>query len=66
MTRFLISRIASAILVLLGVSCIVFLMVHMVPGDPVEVMLGEYATGADREALRQQLGLDQPVLVQLY
>jgi len=65
MPRFLISRLGSALIVVLGVACLVFLLIHLVPGDPVEVMLGESARPADREALRHALGLDQPVLVQL-
>ncbi|MFC1685024.1 nickel ABC transporter permease [Pseudomonadota bacterium] len=65
MGSFLLSRLLSAALVVLGVVCIVFLLIHLVPGDPVEMMLGESARPADREALRAALGLDQPVLVQL-
>jgi len=45
--------------------CAVFLLIHLIPGDPVEVMLGEAASPADREALGRTLGLDQPVLLQL-
>jgi peptide/nickel transport system permease protein len=41
-----------------------FLLIHLVPGDPVEVMLGESASLADRAALRAQLGLNQPLLSQ--
>jgi peptide/nickel transport system permease protein len=52
-------------LVLLGVVCLVFLLIHLIPGDPVEMMLGESARPADRTALRTALGLDQPLLVQL-
>ncbi len=65
MFSFLISRLVSAAIVVLGVSCLVFLFIHIVPGDPVEVMLGESARPADREALRQALGLDQPLLTQM-
>lgn len=50
--------------VLIGISTLVFLLIHLVPGDPVEVMLGETARPADREALRHALGLDLPVLQQ--
>ncbi len=50
---------------MMGVSCLVFLFLYMVPGDPVEVMLGESAQPADREALRRALGLDQPLLTQM-
>jgi peptide/nickel transport system permease protein len=51
--------------VIFGVVCMVFLLLHLVPGDPVEVMLGESAQPADKEALRQALGLHQPVHIQL-
>ncbi|QBQ55059.1 nickel ABC transporter permease [Nitrosococcus wardiae] len=65
MGYFLLSRLLSAIVVVLGVACLVFLLIHLIPGDPVEVILGEGAQPADREALRQALGLDRPLLVQL-
>ncbi|HHH38746.1 MAG TPA: ABC transporter permease [Sedimenticola sp.] len=65
MGSYLLSRLLSALLVVLGVVCLVFFLIHLVPGDPVEVMLGESARAADREALRQALGLDQPLAVQL-
>ncbi|MDX1812047.1 MAG: ABC transporter permease, partial [Gammaproteobacteria bacterium] len=65
MLNYLASRLFSALFVILGVSCLVFLLIHLVPGDPVELMLGESARPADREALRIALGLDQPVLTQL-
>ncbi len=65
MVNFIISRLLSALIVLIGVSCLVFLLIHLVPGDPVEVMLGESAQPADREALRHALGLDLPIPVQL-
>jgi len=65
MPVFILSRLFSAALVLVGVSCLVFLLIHLVPGDPVEVMLGEAAQPADREALRHALGLDQGLLTQL-
>ena len=66
MTYFLLSRIATAFLVILGVSCLVFLLIHLVPGDPVDVMLGESAQLGDREVLRVALGLDQPLTTQLW
>jgi peptide/nickel transport system permease protein len=62
---FLAARLSSALVVVLGVACLVFLLIHLVPGDPVEVMLGESARASDREALRHALGLDQPLLTQL-
>ena len=65
MIAFLAARLLSAALVMLGVACLVFALIHLVPGDPVEVMLGESARPADREALRAALGLDRPVAAQL-
>ena len=62
--QLIISRLASAAVVIFGVLCLVFFLIHLVPGDPVEVMLGESARPADREALRVSLGLDQPLLTQ--
>lgn len=64
MLRFLTYRLFSTLLVCFGVSVMVFLLIHMVPGDPVDMMLGESARPADREALRHALGLDQSLWVQ--
>ncbi|MCU0834212.1 MAG: ABC transporter permease [Chromatiaceae bacterium] len=58
------ARTASAALVILGVGSLVFLLIHLVPGDPVEAMLGEGARAADREVLRAALGLDRPLAEQ--
>ncbi len=58
------SRLLSALITLLGVVTLVFFLIHLIPGDPVEYILGDSARPADRNALRQQLGLDQPLLQQ--
>lgn len=50
--------------VVFGVLLLTFLLIHLVPGDPVEVMLGESASVTDRAALRTELGLDQPLVQQ--
>ncbi len=60
----LMKRLANFLTVILGVLLLTFLLIHLVPGDPVEVMLGESASSADREALRAELGLNQPLLQQ--
>jgi peptide/nickel transport system permease protein len=61
---FLLRRLFSALLVLLTVSSLVFLLIHAVPGDPVDVILGEQAASADRLAMRSALGLDKPLAIQ--
>lgn len=61
---FLIKRLIRFFTVIFGVLLLTFLLIHLVPGDPVEVMLGESASSADREALRTELGLNQPLLQQ--
>lgn len=61
----LLARLASTAGTLLAVLVTVFLLVRVLPGDPVEVMLGERASGADRAALVAQLGLDRPLATQL-
>ena len=57
-------RLLSVVPVVFGVVLLTFLLVHSVPGDPVEVMLGESASSADRMQLRADLGLDQPIYTQ--
>ncbi len=64
MGRFIIRRILLTVPVLLGVATLVFALIHLVPGDPAEAMLGETASAADLNDLRARLGLDQPLLVQ--
>jgi len=61
---FLLRRLFLALPVLLGVVTAVFLLLHLVPGDPVEVMLGDAAAPADRAALRAALHLDDPLPLQ--
>jgi ABC-type dipeptide/oligopeptide/nickel transport system permease component len=57
-------RLGAAALVVFGVCTLVFLLIHLVPGDPVEAMLGEGARPADRAALTAALGLDRPPVEQ--
>lgn len=66
MVKYLIRRILSVIPVLLGVSIVVFLMVHLIPGDPVQHILGEFAAPERVEQLRNQLGLNDPLPVQYF
>jgi ABC-type dipeptide/oligopeptide/nickel transport system permease component len=66
MGRFLIRRLVLTVPVLLGIVTLVFSLIHLVPGDPVQIMLGEGAQSKDVEFLRHQLGLDRPVLEQYF
>ena len=68
MTRFVIHRLLALIPLVIGVSFLVFLMLQLVPGDPVMMMLGEFsmATAKDVEALRQQLGFNDPLYIQYW
>ena len=61
-----INKAFSFFVVVFGVLLLTFSLIHLVPGDPVEVMLGESVTQADRTALRAELGLDQPLVVQFW
>jgi ABC-type dipeptide/oligopeptide/nickel transport system permease component len=60
----MIKRLLGVVPVVFGVVLLTFLLVHAVPGDPVEVMLGESASSADRMQLRADLGLNQPIYMQ--
>jgi peptide/nickel transport system permease protein len=64
MIRYLLHRLTMTVPVLLGVATLVFALIHLVPGDPAVSMLGEGAAPADVAALRETLGLDDPLLRQ--
>ncbi len=64
MLAYSLRRVLSLIPVLLGVSVIVFLFLHLIPGDPAETMLGERANAASVARLRAAYGLDEPWYVQ--
>ncbi|MEQ8468397.1 ABC transporter permease [Coleofasciculus sp. E1-EBD-02] len=64
MTHYIIKRLLNLLPVLLGITLLVFLFLHLIPGDPATVLLGERATPEQVEALREQLGLNQPLPLQ--
>ena len=66
MKRYLLQRSLLLLPTLFGALTLVFFLIHLVPGDPVEVMLGETASAADKEELRRSLALDQPLMVQYH
>ncbi len=62
--RILLTRLSATIIVIFGVCTLVFLLIHIIPGDPIEALLGERAQAVDQAVLRAQLGLDQPLAIQ--
>ena len=64
MSRVILQRIADAIPTMLLVLTLVFLALHVLPGDPAQVILGDQATPAQLALVRAKLGLDQPFIVQ--
>ncbi|KAF6565912.1 MULTISPECIES: ABC transporter permease [Paenibacillus] len=64
MNSYIVKRLAILIPVLLGMTLIVFSIIHAIPGDPAETILGDKATEQSKQALREQLGLDKPWLQQ--
>jgi len=62
--RYVVRRLLLLVPVLLGVSVIIFMVLHLAPGDPAEIMLGSQATQADLERLRAELGLTEPLYAQ--
>lgn len=60
----LILRLGAALATGAAICTLVFLLIHLVPGDPIDVLIGEQASSADREGLRRALELDQPLAVQ--
>ncbi|MBP1907173.1 peptide/nickel transport system permease protein [Paenibacillus turicensis] len=64
MLAYLFKRILSIIPVLFVVTIVIFMIIHLTPGDPAATMLGMEATQADIQALNQQLGFDRPIYEQ--
>ena len=62
--RYLVRRLLLTVPVLLGVATLVFALIHLVPGDPAQSMLGDTAPAEDVQRLRTRLGLDDPLHVQ--
>jgi hypothetical protein len=62
--RYVAARLIQLLFVLTGVSVVVFIAMHLLPGDVAQLLLGDHATNEQLQRLREQLGLDQPVWVQ--
>lgn len=66
MRNYILKRLVLVFVVLMGVSLIVFLIMHLAPGDPVRLMLGDTATEEQLAAMRVELGYDRPLIVQYF
>ncbi|MGM0689675.1 MAG: ABC transporter permease [Bacillota bacterium] len=64
--KYFIKRLALTIPTLIGVSIIVFLLIHMIPGDPIDIMLGDRVTDEARLLLEERLGLNEPLHIQYW
>ena len=64
MLKYIVRRLIGAIPVLLGLSILVFAVIHLIPGDPVTALLGQHATPALRAQILERLGLDRPLYEQ--
>ncbi|WP_312110067.1 nickel ABC transporter permease [Brevibacillus reuszeri] len=64
MAQYLWNRLAAGLLVVFGISVFTFALVHMIPGDPVRMMLGQKATQEQVEHTREQMGLNKPLVEQ--
>ena len=66
MGRYILNRFLTLIPIVIGISVLVFLILHLVPGDPASIMLGTSATPEAVAALSKTMGLDQPLYVQYF
>ena len=66
MTKYIARRLIEAIPVVIGVSILVFMLLHLIPGDPAIAILGERATPENVDAMRERLGLNKPLYEQYF
>ncbi|GGA91241.1 ABC transporter permease [Ornithinibacillus halotolerans] len=64
MGRFIVRRVLQAFIVLIGASAIAFVLLRIIPGDPASMMLSENATEAEIEQMREEMGLNEPIILQ--
>lgn len=64
MSSYLLKRITTMLITIIGVSILVFMIIHLIPGNPVNHILGDYATEESIRELESRLGLDRPITVQ--
>jgi len=64
MWSYVVKRVMAMLVTLFAASIVIFAFIHLIPGDPIYVLLGDMATPDQAESLRHSMGLDQPILVQ--
>ena len=64
MWSYALKRAGATVVTLVAASVLIFAFIHLVPGDPIYVLLGDTATPDQVDAVRHELGLDQPIVVQ--
>lgn len=66
MGGYIVRKLFTSMIGIFGAVSIVFFLIHLIPGDPVENMLGEQALSVDKERIRHSLGLDRPMMEQYF
>src|ERR671932_822508 len=66
MGRYILKRLLNLIPVLFGITFLVFILLHLIPGDPAQILAGQRATPETVNAIREQLGLNKPLPVQYF
>src|SRR5665648_117018 len=66
MYKYILKRLLMMIPVLLGVMMVIFIIIEITPGDPARIMLGESATEQAVERMREEMGLNKPVVVRFF
>jgi len=61
MKEFILKKILISFITIVGAVSLVFFIIHLIPGDPVENLLGEQALSVDKDRIRKNLGLDKPI-----
>ncbi|MBQ8054004.1 MAG: ABC transporter permease [Lachnospiraceae bacterium] len=59
-------RLAESVVILIGVALLIFIMLRVVPGNPIEIMMGEHANQSTVDRMTAELGLDKPIYVQFF
>ena len=59
-------RLLESVVILIGVALLIFIMLRVIPGNPIETMMGEHASQSTIDRMTAELGLDQPIHIQFF